>query len=159
LPVHGAFGERFAVAGAASIAAERRRLVHRGHHAIGHRAGGFTQRSRGFGNHGGAGHAVALHRIENVLARHFTLHVDGDRAVGGTGMSRHAPLQVDDAELAALDLWIGVQHADDLLGIGALLQLLEHEHVIFVRRIDAGLARGDAYAWDDDRLQLFEILR
>ena len=37
-------------------------------------------------------------------------------------------------------------------GIGALLQLVEHEHLVGVRAVHAGLARGDAFAGHHDRL-------
>ena len=42
--------------------------------------------------------------------------------------------------------------------IGALLQLLEHQHLVLVRVVDAGLAGGDALAGDDHRLHALQEL-
>ena len=58
-------------------------------------------------------------------------------------------------------LWKGRicrEHLDDLLRVGALLQLLEHEHLVLVRAVDAGLAGRHAFAGHDDGLDAHEEL-
>jgi hypothetical protein len=57
-----------------------------------------------------------------------------------------AALQIEDAELPALKRRVLAEHLDDAFRIRAFLQLLEHEHLVLVRAVDAGLARGHALA-------------
>ena len=50
------------------------------------------------------------------------------------------------------------EQLDDPLGIGALLQLLEHQHLVLVRAVDAGLAGGHALAGHDHGLHAHQEL-
>jgi hypothetical protein len=69
-----------------------------------------------------------------------------------------AALQIQDAELPALERGIVAEELDDLFRAGAFLQLAEHQHLVLVRLVDRGLARGDTFAGDDDRLDAFQEL-
>ena len=109
-------------------------------------------------DHLAARHAVALHRVEDVLARHLALHVDAQGPVGRARVPGHAAAHVDDAELAPLDVGVGMQQANDLLGIGALLQLLKNEQMILVRAVHPRLAGGHADPWNHDGLELLQVL-
>ena len=73
-------------------------------------------------------------------------------------MAGAAALQIEDAELPALIRGVLAQHLDDALRIGALLQLLEHQHLVLVRAVDAGLAGGDALAGNDHGLHAHQEL-
>lgn len=65
------------------------------------------------------------------------------------------PCDIDDTELPALESRVGAEHLDDRFGLGALLQLAEHEHLVGMRPVYRGLARCHAmpgyhdglYAW------------
>ncbi len=73
-------------------------------------------------------------------------------------MTGEAALQIDDAELPALERGILAEHLDDRLRIGALLQLVEHEHLILVRAVDRRLAGRHAFAGHDDGLHAHQEL-
>ena len=73
-------------------------------------------------------------------------------------MSGAAALQIEDAELPALIRRVLAEHLDDPLRIRALLQLLEHQHLVLVRAVDAGLARGHALAGHDHGLHAHQEL-
>ena len=73
-------------------------------------------------------------------------------------MPRAAPLQIEDAELPALERRILAEHLDDRFGIGSLLELGEHQHLVLVRAVNARLARRDPYARHDHGLDAREEL-
>ena len=79
-------------------------------------------------------------RIEDFGARQLPLHVLRHVAVAEPGLSGATPLQIEDAELPRLKRRILAEHFDDRLRVGSLLQFLEHEHLVRVRAIHAGLA-------------------
>ena len=71
-------------------------------------------------------------------------------------MPRHAPLEIKDAELPRLIRGVGAQHLDDDFWIGALLQLAEHEHLVLMCAVHAGLARSHPNARHDHGLHAHE---
>ena len=73
-------------------------------------------------------------------------------------MPRSATLQIENAELPALERRILAEQLDDRFGIGSLLELGEHQHLVLVRAVDARLARRDTLAGHDDGLDAREEL-
>ena len=124
-PSH-AIGRRGAVgrpgrAIAAAVAARAIGRFHRRHHAIGDRAGGLDERLHRVRHHVAGAQDVALDRIEDLGAGDLSLHVLRHIAVGESRVTGAAALQVEDAELPALERRILAEHLDDAFRIGALL--------------------------------------
>ena len=113
-----------------------------GHDAIRQRALRVDEGLHGVGHHQPGSQDVALNRIEDVRPRHLALRVLRDVAVAEPRVPGAPPLQIDDTELACLKRGILAQHLDDAGGMGTLLQLTEHEHLVRVRTVHGGLARG-----------------
>jgi len=141
---------------APAVAARAIRGFHRGHHAIGDRAGRVNEGLHGIRHDATRPQDVALDRIEDLGAGHLSLHVLRHVTVGQTRVAGAASLQIDDAELPALIRRILAEQVDDVFRIGALLQRLKHEHLILMCVVDRRLACGDAFAGHDHRLHALQ---
>src|ERR1035438_4204172 len=72
-------------------------------------------------------------------------------------MSRHTPLQIDDAVLACLEPRVLAQHFDDPRGGRASLQFLVDQCLILVRSaIHSGLTGGHSLARHHHRLDILQ---
>jgi hypothetical protein len=95
---------------------------------------------------------VALNRVVDLRPRYAPLDVLRDVAVGEPGMARASPREIENPELPRLERGILREHLDDLCGIGPLLELGEHQHLIRVGPVDRCLAGRDSLPRNDDRL-------
>ncbi len=73
-------------------------------------------------------------------------------------MAGAAALQIENAELPTLERRVLAEHVDDAFRIGALLQFLEHQHLVLVRPVNGGLARRHPLTGDDHRLHAHQEL-
>ena len=99
-----------------------------------------------------------MNGIVDVSAGDASLNVLRHVPVRQTGMPGAPALQIEDAELAPLERGIQAEHLDDLLRVGAFLQFAEHQHLILMRAINAGLARRHAKAGHHHRLHAHQEL-
>jgi hypothetical protein len=71
-------------------------------------------------------------------------------------MTRAAAGEIENPELTRLERWILRQQLDDARRVGALLQLVEDEHLVCFRVVDAGLACGNTFPGHDHGLHALE---
>jgi len=149
--------QRLGLAGAPRVATELVGLLHGEHHAVDHLEVALLHDAPGLGEGLGRRDDVALDGPDDAVLG-LAGHVEGDVVVALSGASGAAAEEVDDAELAPLDRWVGLEHPDDLLRMRALLHLLEDETVVRLRPVHPRLRRRDADPRNDDGLKELELV-
>ena len=141
---------------APAVAARSVGGFHRCHHSIGDRTGCVDERLDGVRHRLTWSQDVALDRVEHVGARHLALNILRHVPVAQAGVPGAPPLQIEDAELTALECRIRAEQRDDRSWIRAFLQFLKHQHLVLMRAVHSRLAGRNALAGHDHGLDAFQ---